>query len=130
EILEDISYENDKKLSQSKLSVLQGDIRSYKDGLKATLTDFIDLPDQEIVPTELNFFRGLALNKFLIIKEDNSSWDCNAFAVAMIRLAQVTAGAVLISFGAVNIGGALVAEGISNMVYATMVGPSGNFSWL
>ncbi|CAF0827800.1 unnamed protein product [Didymodactylos carnosus] len=120
EILEDISYENDKKLSQSKLSVLQGDIRSYKDGLKATLTDFIDLPDQEIVPTELNFFQGLALNKFLIIKEDNSSWDWNAFAVAMIRLAQVIAGAVLISFGAVNIGGALVAEGISNMVYATM----------
>ncbi|CAF1559831.1 unnamed protein product, partial [Didymodactylos carnosus] len=121
EILEDISYENDKKLSQSKLSLLQGDIRSYKDGLKATLTDFIDLPDQEIVPTELNFFQGLALNKFLIIKEDNSSWDWNAFAVAMIRLAQVIAGAVLISFGAVNIGGALVAEGISNMVYATML---------
>ncbi|CAF1555488.1 unnamed protein product, partial [Didymodactylos carnosus] len=72
EILEDSGYENDKKLIQSKLSVLQGDIRSYKGGLKATLTDFIDLPDQEIVPTELNFFQGLALNKFLIIKVDKS----------------------------------------------------------
>ncbi|CAF0913855.1 unnamed protein product [Didymodactylos carnosus] len=125
EILEDSGYENDKKLIQSKLSVLQGDIRSYKGGLKATLTDFIDLPDQEIVPTELNFFQGLALNKFLIIKEDKSWWDWNAFAVAMIGLAQVIAGAVLISFGAVNIGGALVAEGISDMVYETMAGLSG-----
>ncbi|CAF1433290.1 unnamed protein product, partial [Didymodactylos carnosus] len=129
EILEDSGYKNDKKLIQSKLSVLQGGIRSYKDSLKATLTDFTDLPDQEIVPTELNFFQGLALNKFLIIKEDKSWWDWNAFAVAMIELAQVIAGAVLISFGAVNIGGALVAEGISDMVYATMAGLSGNFSW-
>ncbi|CAF1123228.1 unnamed protein product [Didymodactylos carnosus] len=42
----------------------------------------------------------------------------------MIGLAQVIAGAVLISFGAVNIGGALVAEGISDMVYETMAGLS------
>ncbi|CAF4081282.1 unnamed protein product [Rotaria sordida] len=47
----------------------------------------------------------------------------------MIGLAQVIAGAVLISFGLVNIGGALISEGISDMIYATMAGLSGNFSW-
>ncbi|CAF4653206.1 unnamed protein product, partial [Rotaria sp. Silwood2] len=95
----------------------------------ANLKDFLDLPNQEIVPNELTFFEGIGLNKFLIIEEDKPWWDWNAFAVAMIGLAQVIAGAVLISFGLVNIGGALLNEGISDMIYATMAGLSGNFSW-
>ncbi|CAF4138501.1 unnamed protein product [Rotaria sordida] len=120
---------NDKDLIKSKILALQGDIRSCEEDLKATLKDFIDLKDQEKVPNELKFFEGLGLNKFLIIEEDKSWWDWNAFAVAMIGLAQVIGGAVLIAFGCVNIGGALIAEGINDMIYATMAGLSGTFSW-
>ncbi|CAF4383277.1 unnamed protein product [Rotaria sp. Silwood2] len=47
----------------------------------------------------------------------------------MIGLAQAIGGAVLISFGFINIGGALISEGISDMVYTTMAGISGSFSW-
>ncbi|CAF0789595.1 unnamed protein product [Adineta ricciae] len=108
---------------------MQGDIRSYKDEIKAHFKDFLDLQEVETVPTELIFFEGLGLDKFLIIQEDKSWWDWNAFAVAMIGLTQVIGGAVLIAFGAVNIGSALVAEGLSDMIYATMAGLSGQFSW-
>ncbi|CAF1411613.1 unnamed protein product [Adineta steineri] len=128
-ILKNTEFANDTKLILSKILNLQGDIRSYKDDLKANLNDFIDLKDQELVPSELKFFEGLGLDKFLIIEEDKSWWDWRAFAVAMIGLAQVIVGAALITFGLVNIGGALIAEGISDMVYATMAGLSGNFSW-
>ncbi|CAF4310381.1 unnamed protein product, partial [Adineta steineri] len=128
-ILKDTEFANDTKLILSKILNLQGDIRSYKDDLKVNLEDFIDLKDQEIVPSELKFFEGLGLDKFLIIEEDKSWWDWRAFAVAMIGLAQVISGAILISFGLVNIGGALISEGISDMIYATMAGLSGNFSW-
>ncbi|CAF1384963.1 unnamed protein product [Rotaria sp. Silwood1] len=97
-ILKNIQCENDKELILSKILSLQGDIRSFKTGLKANLKDFIDLQDQENVPSELRFFEGFNLNKFLIIEEDKSWWDWNAFAVAMIGLVQVIAEAVLIAF--------------------------------
>jgi preprotein translocase subunit SecA len=129
EILKNTEFENDKELIQSKIFSLQGDIRSYKEDLKASLKDFLDLKDQENIPSELKFFEGFGLDKFLIIEEDKSWWDWNAFAVAMIGLAQIIGGAILISFGLVNIGGALISEGISDMIYATMAGLSGNFSW-
>ncbi|CAF1349774.1 unnamed protein product [Rotaria sp. Silwood1] len=74
-ILKNIQFENDKELILSKILSLQGDIRSFKKGLKANLKDFIDLQDQENVPSELRFFEGFNLNKFLIIEEDKSWWD-------------------------------------------------------
>ncbi|CAF1518413.1 unnamed protein product, partial [Rotaria sp. Silwood1] len=113
-ILKNIQFENDKDLILSKILSLQGDIRSFKTGLKANLKDFIDLQDQENVPSELRFFEGFNLNKFLIIEEDKSWWDWNAFAVAMIGLVQVIAEAVLVAFGLTQIGNALI---------------SGIFSW-
>ncbi|CAF1207801.1 unnamed protein product [Rotaria sp. Silwood1] len=113
-ILKNIQFENDKDLILSKILSLQGDIRSFKTGLKANLKDFIDLQDQENVPSELRFFEGFNLNKFLIIEEDKSWWDWNAFAVAMIGLVQVIAEAVLVAFGLTQIGNALI---------------SGTFSW-
>ncbi|CAF4955456.1 unnamed protein product, partial [Rotaria sp. Silwood1] len=122
-------FKNDKDLIKSKILCLQGDIRSCKEDLKATLKDFIDLKDQEKIPNVLKFFEGLGLTNFLIIEDDKSWSDWNAFAVAMIGLAQVIGGVVLITFGCVNIGGALIAEGIDDMVYATMAGLSGIFSW-
>ncbi|CAF4880302.1 unnamed protein product, partial [Rotaria magnacalcarata] len=128
-ILAKSGFENDKQMIQSILASLQGDIRSYKDDLKVNLKDFLDLQDQEEVPSELAFFEGSALNKFLIIEEDKSWWDWNAFAVAMIGVAEVIGGTILIACGAVNIGGALLSEGIADMIYATMAGLSGQFSW-
>ncbi|CAF1500955.1 unnamed protein product, partial [Rotaria sp. Silwood1] len=79
-ILKNIQFENDKELILSKILSLQGDIRSFKKGLKANLKDFVDLQDQENVP------------------KDKSWWDWNAFAVAMIGLVQVIAVAVLVVF--------------------------------
>ncbi|CAF1305237.1 unnamed protein product [Rotaria sp. Silwood1] len=55
-ILKNTQFENDKELILSKILSLQGDIRSFKKGLKANLKDFIDLQDQENVPSELRFF--------------------------------------------------------------------------
>ncbi|CAF0911756.1 unnamed protein product [Rotaria sp. Silwood1] len=95
-ILKNIQFENDKELIWSKILSLQGDIRSFKKDLKANLKDFINLQDQENVP------------------KDKSWWDWNAFAVAMIGLVQVIAGAVLVAFGLTQIGNALI---------------SGIFSW-
>ncbi|CAF1540455.1 unnamed protein product, partial [Rotaria sp. Silwood1] len=89
-ILKNIQFENDKELILSKILSLQGDIRSFKTGLKANLKDFIDLQDQENVP------------------KDKSWWDWNAFAVAMIGLVQVIAEAVLVVFGLTQIGNALI----------------------
>ncbi|CAF4240285.1 unnamed protein product [Rotaria sp. Silwood2] len=128
-ILKDTEFQNDKETILSKIINLQGDIRSSKDDLAASLKDFIDLEDQEIVPSELKFFEGLGLNKFLIIKEDKSWWDWNAFAVAMIGLAQGIGGALFVCVGCMNIGGALISKGIVDMIYATMAGISGQFSW-
>ncbi|CAF1294752.1 unnamed protein product [Rotaria sp. Silwood1] len=90
-ILKNTQFENDKELILS----LQGDIRSFKKGLKANLKDFRDLQDQENVP------------------KDKSWWDWNAFAVAMIGLVQVIAEAVLVAFGLTQIGNALI-SGIFN----------------
>ncbi|CAF1438936.1 unnamed protein product, partial [Rotaria sp. Silwood1] len=94
-ILKNIQFENDKELILSKILSLQGDIRSFKKGLKANLKDFVDLQDQENVP------------------KDKSWWDWNAFVVAMIRLVQVIAEAVLVAFGLTQIGNALI-SGIFN----------------
>ncbi|CAF5002437.1 unnamed protein product, partial [Rotaria sp. Silwood1] len=105
-ILKNIQFENDKELILSKILSLQGDIRSFKKGLKANLKDFIDLQDQENVP------------------KDKSWWDWNAFAVAMIGLVQVITEAVLVAFGLTQIGNALISEGVSNMAEL-----SGTFSW-
>ncbi|CAF1312704.1 unnamed protein product [Adineta steineri] len=129
EIFEKTEYKNDKNLIEPIILRLQGDIRSYEGDLKAHFKEFIDLQEVETVPNELRFFQGIGLDKFLIIQEDKSWWDWNAFAVAMIGVAQVIGGTILIAFGAVNIGGALLAEGVSDMVYATMAGLSGQFSW-
>lgn len=91
--------------------------------------DFLDLDDQESIPGELSFFTQIGLDKFLVIAEVKSWWDWRAFAVAMIGLAQIIGGTVLVCFGVPNLGLSLIAEGINDMVYATMAGLNGTFSW-
>lgn len=79
--------------------------------------------------SELDFFAGVGLNKFIVFEEIKSWFDWRAFAVAMIGLAQVIGGTILCCFGFVNIGQVLICEGVNDMVYATMAGLSGTFSW-
>ena len=108
---------------------MQGSIRASEKALEATLKDFVDLDDIEVYMSELDFFDGVGLNKFIVFNEEKSWWDWRAFAVAMFGLAQVIGGATLCCFGFVNIGQMLICEGINDMVYATMAGLSGTFSW-
>ncbi len=70
----------------------------------------------------------MGLDQVLVIEEENSFWNWDAFACAMIGLAQVIAGAafVALSLGAGSqMGNMLISEGINDMVYATMAGLSG-----
>ncbi len=127
--LKNSQFKSDKEFIKNKLLAAQGDIRSYKDGINASLKLFTELEDQHNFPDELPFFIGLGLDKFLIVEEDKSWWDWGAFAVFLIGVAQIILGAILCVFGAANIGNALISEGINDMVYATMAMISGKFSW-
>ena len=111
------AYENDKDFILAKLLSIQGTIRSSEEKLEASLKDFMDLDDQEVYMSELEFFAGVGLNKFIVFNEVKSWWDWRAFAVAMLGLAQVIGGAVLCCFGFVNIGQILICEGIYEFFY-------------
>ncbi len=127
--LKDTKYEIHKDFITQIQNSIQGDIRSFEGAFKATLTDFMDLENQEKFPSELFYFSGLCLDKFLTLEDDRSWWNWEAFVVAMIGLSQVIAGAVLCAVGVINIGNALICEGINDMMYAVMAGISGRFSW-
>ena len=114
-----------------------GKLRGFKEGsvMKIGFIDFYNLKDRpQDIPKALDFFTTWHLDYFLTLEEDENKswWDWNAFAVAMIGLAQVIAGAALITLTAglaSSIGSGLIAEGINDMVYATMAGITGTFSW-
>ena len=114
---------------------LYGEVRGFEDGsiMKIGFTDFYDLKGRpQDVPEALDFFTTWHLDYFLALEADRGWWDWNAFAVAMIGLAQVIAGALLVTLTvgiAASIGSGLIAEGINDMVYATMAGITGTFSW-
>jgi preprotein translocase subunit SecA len=129
ELIKDTIYKNDKDFIIGKLCTLQGEIRAAEEKLSVRFKDFMELEDVEKYPAELDFFSAIALDKFIEFKEEKSWWDWRAFAVAMIGLAQVIGGTLLCCFGFPNIGMALIIEGVNDMVYATMAGLSGNFSW-
>jgi len=115
----------------NKLAELKGDIRKFENPLQASFKSFYEL-EEEIVPIELNFFEGLGLDHFLILEEKVSWWNWNIFACAMLGLAQIIAGAailILTAGTATQVANMLISEGISDMVYATMAGISGHFSW-
>ncbi len=127
ECLKDSEYSSQKDFIKSRLLNITGDVRIYYNHLNASLVDFYGLEIQSKVPEELEFFSGLSLDQFLIFERHWFDW--RAFVVAMIGLAQVIVGALLVCFGMPNFGAALVAEGISDMLYATTAGLSGTFSW-
>ena len=113
---------------------LRGEVRAFKRKMTVGFVDFYDLKDHpEDIPQTLDFFTSWHLDYFLTLEQvDKGWWDWNAFAVAMMGLAQVIAGVALVTLTvgfASTIGSALIAEGINDMVYATIAGITGTFSW-
>lgn len=124
-------YASQSRIISGKLRGLKGEIRDFKDSFGATFKGFEELEEQD-VPSELSFFTGLGLDRFLILEEEISWWNWDAFACAMIGLAQMIAGLALVVLtggAAAQLGNMLIAEGINDLVYATMAGISGSFSW-
>jgi len=71
---------------------------------------------------------------FKVVKKKTFSdyWNWGAFAVAMMGIVQIAIGAaiIVVSVGtATQIGGAFIGEGIGDVMYATVAGLTGTFSW-
>ena len=100
--------------------------------LKVSLQTLEDKVDKKSLPPELmDFFQSCSEIVFSV-EVKTSWWDWNAFAVAMIGLVQVIAGAALLVLSAgtaTPIANALIGEGIGDMIYATQAGLTGTFSW-
>ena len=111
------------------LKGLKGEVRKFEQKMQVEFVSFYDLKDHpEDVPEELDFFTTWHMDHFLSVdQEDKGWWDWNAFACAMIGLAQVVAGVALVILTA-GTGFGLIG-GINDMAYATMAGLAGTFSW-
>lgn len=83
-------------------------------------------------PPEVNQFAALLFDEVLQLEKIIPWWNWNAFAVAMLGLAQLFTGIVLevctLGLGT-TIGAVLISEGISDMMYAAQAGLTGTFSW-
>ena len=123
-------------LIMNTLRSLQGEVRAFERRLEVGFVNVHKLtenPEDIPAPEAVDFFITWHMDNFLKLEQaEKGWWDWNAFAVAMLGLAQVIAGAALIALTAgvgAQIGNALIAEGINDMVYATMAGITGTFSW-
>ena len=115
---------------------LQGEVHKFTREMKVSFVEFHNLdPRHDKAPQTLTFFSVWHMDSFLTIKQvpAKRKWfDWKAFACAMIGVAQVIAGAALVAFTAgicSQIGLGLITEGINDMVYATIAGLTGTFSW-
>jgi hypothetical protein len=107
-------------------------VKDASEELKVSLQTLEDKVDKKNLPPELmDFFQSCSEIVFSV-EVKKSWWDWNAFAVAMIGLIQVVAGAVLLVLtagAATTIANALIGEGIGDMIYAAQAGLTGTFSW-
>lgn len=111
---------------------LQGEIRSYRDGLKGWLQHFaaLELGGSETeVPEELDFYSPLGFHRALVL-EENKKFRMNwaALAVFILGVAQIVGGCILCACGLPNIGNALISEGVSDLVQGMMGMITGQFS--
>jgi hypothetical protein len=100
--------------------------------LKVSLQTLEDNVDKKNLPPELMDFIQSCSEIVFSVEVKKSWWDWNAFAVSMIGLVQVVAGAallVLTAGAAIPIANALVGEGIGDLIYAAQAGLTGTFSW-
>ena len=117
------------------LQGLKGEIRKFEDLMRIELVRFEDLKDHpEDTPEELAFFTTWHMDQFLSIEQKSRGWwDWNAFAYAMMGVAQVAAGLAMLVLTAGPVekvaGNSLITQGINDMVYATISSLTGRFSW-
>ncbi|XP_046637528.1 uncharacterized protein LOC124315861 [Daphnia pulicaria] len=87
-------------------------------------------PAEEIQSFQDKTFDGVITLK--AVKSWGDYWDWRVFFVAMFAVAQISAGAAVIALsgGTMSVlGGALIAEGVGDMLFAIQNGVSGSFSW-
>lgn len=85
-----------------------------------------------VCPSELSSFSDMLFDEVLIFDKKISRWDWHAFAVALLGVAQVALGVALevgTSGLLSSLGTVLIAEGISDMIYASRSGLMGQFAW-
>ncbi|CAF0863380.1 unnamed protein product [Brachionus calyciflorus] len=116
----------------AKIVNLQGDIRSYRDGLKGWLKTFTQFSEpgsnENEIPAELGFYVPIGFHRVLILEENKRfRFNWGAFAVFILGLLQVVAGTILCAFGITNFGNALISEGVSDMVQGIMGMITGEF---
>ncbi len=115
---------------------LQGEIRSYRDGLKSWLKRFEELSKKEVrsdepinIPAELGFYTPIGFHRVLTLEEDKRfRLNLAALLVTILGALQVLAGALLCAVGIENFGQALIAEGVSDMVQGVMGMITGEFN--
>ncbi len=115
----------------NKLKEVIGSFKSYAAltvGLKPLATFF----ERGHYPIELMLFQQINYDQVLVFEEYISPWNWGAFAVALLGLAQITAGVMLevctLGLGTpIAIG--LISEGISDLLFAVQAGLSKEFSW-
>ena len=110
---------------------LQGEIRSYRDGLKGFLRQFSELGEgnEAEIPEELDFYSPIGFHRVIVL-EENKKFRMNwaAFSVFILGVLQVIAGCILCSIGLPNFGNALISEGVSDMVQGMIGMITGQFS--
>lgn len=117
---------------------LQGDIRSYKDGLKGWLKQFMDIDSKDIgaqgsieIPEELPFYRPIGFHRVLVLEEyERFHMNWSALFVFILGVIQVTVGSLLCAIGMPNFGNALISEGVSDMVQGMIGMITGQFNLL
>ena len=83
-------------------------------------------------PLEVVDFEYQQLDQVLVLNEYKSWWDWRAFTVAMLGILQMAAGVAInvLSGGTLTaIGTGLLAEGVSDIMFAIQSGISGTFTW-
>ena len=125
------------KQTASILSILRkckGKVRAFERTMQIRFVSFYDLEDHpEDIPEELDYFTTWYLDHFIAIQQtERKWWDWNAFANAMLGVAVVAAGAVMIVLTAKikkYDGQAIIVSGLTDMVYSTCAGLHGTFTW-
>ena len=114
------------------LGKLQGKVRSVTTQVECSMTHFVDVENRpRMIPAEIwTYFKESHLDHFLSVKEKKPWFSWGAFAVALLGIAQIIGGVVLIcTVVGATYGAGLISEGVSDLVYATMAFVTGEFSW-
>jgi hypothetical protein len=128
-----ISLEKYEKHFLERMPHLQGQLRACQHKFELKLLNIYEMQDLPgNIPAETDFFASLYLDHFLTFSELHPLWNWDAFACAMLGLAQIIGGAVLCAVSGgigIPLGKALVAEGFNDIMYASLSGLTHTFNW-